>query len=78
MAIPYKCLVARNSPTDSGVSDWVLFGASGSRLVVQSSKGAATIWPEKDAPNRVSGSMYFLKMCLQQHCFRSDACPWHR
>ncbi|KAF1944099.1 guanine-N(7)--methyltransferase subunit TRM82 [Clathrospora elynae] len=48
MATPYQCLVSRNT-TASGTSEWTLFGASGSKLVVQSSRGAASIWPEQSA-----------------------------
>jgi tRNA (guanine-N(7)-)-methyltransferase subunit TRM82 len=62
MAFPYKCLVARNFTTASNSSDWILFAASGSRIVVQSSKGAASIWPEQDAQSRVSESMEFLAL----------------
>ncbi|KAF1839900.1 tRNA methyltransferas-like protein [Cucurbitaria berberidis CBS 394.84] len=48
MALPYQCLVARaGNATDS--DGWTLFGASGSTLVVQSSNGAISLWPKRDA-----------------------------
>ncbi|EUC48771.1 hypothetical protein COCMIDRAFT_33844 [Bipolaris oryzae ATCC 44560] len=46
MAAPYQCLVARSS---KDVGDWVLFGASGPKLVVQSSNGATSVWPAQEA-----------------------------
>ncbi|KAE8832793.1 hypothetical protein HRS9122_08506 [Pyrenophora teres f. teres] len=45
MAVPYQCLVARRSG-DSG--DWTLFGASGSKIFVQSSNGVTSTWPAQD------------------------------
>ncbi|KAF1836656.1 guanine-N(7)--methyltransferase subunit TRM82 [Decorospora gaudefroyi] len=51
MVIPYQCLVARNSPTPNG-SDWIIVGASGSRIVIQSHNGAISTWPEQHAQSR--------------------------
>ncbi|USP77250.1 tRNA (guanine-N(7)-)-methyltransferase non-catalytic subunit TRM82 [Curvularia clavata] len=46
MAAPFQCLIARSSQ-DAG--DWTLFGASGSKLVVQASSGATATWPDQQA-----------------------------
>ncbi|KAF2855407.1 tRNA methyltransferas-like protein [Plenodomus tracheiphilus IPT5] len=46
MAIPFQCLVARNSHT-AVPTEWTLFGASGPTLVVQSSTGTTSTWPEQ-------------------------------
>lgn len=51
MALPYQCLVAHSS-RDAG--DWTLFGASGPKLVVQSSHGVTSMWPEQEAQTEVS------------------------
>ncbi|KAH8732771.1 guanine-N(7)--methyltransferase subunit TRM82 [Phaeosphaeriaceae sp. PMI808] len=46
MAFPYQCIIARNS--FSGEPNvWTLVGASGSTLVVQSSNGARSVWPQQ-------------------------------
>ncbi|KAF1948802.1 hypothetical protein CC80DRAFT_421814 [Byssothecium circinans] len=44
MSFSYQCLVACNRPSQDG-EDWALFGAAGSRLVVQSSTGTTSVWP---------------------------------
>jgi tRNA (guanine-N(7)-)-methyltransferase subunit TRM82 len=54
MAFPYQCLVARTGST-AAPHEWTLFGASGAKLVVQSSTGASSVWPEQDIQARVSG-----------------------
>ncbi|KAG9188668.1 hypothetical protein G6011_07373 [Alternaria panax] len=45
MAVPYQCIVARSSES---TEDWTIFGASGSKIVAQSSRGATTTWPPQD------------------------------
>ncbi|KAF2132942.1 hypothetical protein P153DRAFT_373589 [Dothidotthia symphoricarpi CBS 119687] len=47
MVLPFQCLVARSGPTATS-HEWTLFGASSSKLVVQSSNGDRSIWPEQD------------------------------
>ena len=54
MAAPYQCLVVRSS---KDVGDWVLFGASGPKLVAQSSNGATSVWPAQEAQTEVSEIM---------------------
>jgi hypothetical protein len=54
MAVPYQCLVARNQTPGSGPAEWTLFGASGSKIIVQSSNKKTTIWPEQDSLSKVS------------------------
>ncbi|KAH9879218.1 tRNA (guanine-N(7)-)-methyltransferase non-catalytic subunit trm82 [Plenodomus biglobosus] len=46
MAVPYQCLIARNSCA-AAPGQWTLFGASGPTLVVQSSTGTISTWPEQ-------------------------------
>ncbi|KAF2025810.1 guanine-N(7)--methyltransferase subunit TRM82 [Setomelanomma holmii] len=46
MIFPYQCLVARTDSDDS--NKWTVFGASGSKLVAQSSTGATSVWPQQD------------------------------
>jgi hypothetical protein len=53
MALPYQCLVARNESTEAEVK-WTLFGASGPKLVAQSSNGTTSVWPEQDGRVSVS------------------------
>lgn len=43
MALPYQCLAACTRPADDG-HEWVLYGASGSQLVAQTSAGATSVW----------------------------------
>ncbi|KAL1794775.1 hypothetical protein ACET3X_006591 [Alternaria dauci] len=45
MSVPYQCIVAHSSES---AGDWVIFGASGSKIVAQSSRGATTTWPPQD------------------------------
>ncbi|ORY14580.1 guanine-N(7)--methyltransferase subunit TRM82 [Clohesyomyces aquaticus] len=44
MPFPYQCIQARNSG-EREAAGWTLFGACGSRLVVQSSGGSNFVWP---------------------------------
>ncbi|KAF2705255.1 guanine-N(7)--methyltransferase subunit TRM82 [Pleomassaria siparia CBS 279.74] len=44
MTFPYQCLGACNYSLGNS-HEWTLFGASGPRLVVQSSSGASSVWP---------------------------------
>lgn len=53
MAFPYQCLVARSESSGDGVA-WTLFGTSGSKIVVQSSSGAASVWSQQAAQVIVS------------------------
>ncbi|KAI4701594.1 hypothetical protein J4E81_003334 [Alternaria sp. BMP 2799] len=46
MTVPYQCIVARSSESSD---DWTVFAASGSKIVVQSSRGSVTTWPQQDA-----------------------------
>ncbi|KAH4018298.1 tRNA methyltransferase non-catalytic subunit TRM82 [Parastagonospora nodorum] len=46
MAFPYQCLVARSESSADGAA-WTLFGASGSKIVVQSSNGVASVWSQQ-------------------------------
>lgn len=47
MAHPYQCILSYND-CSSQDSKWILFGASGPKLVVQSSSGVTSVWsPEK-------------------------------
>ncbi|KAF2831496.1 hypothetical protein CC86DRAFT_443164 [Ophiobolus disseminans] len=48
MAFPYQCLVAR-SETSPDSHSWILVGASGSKLVTQSSNGATSVWPQEES-----------------------------
>jgi hypothetical protein len=43
MAHPYQCILSYNNPS-SLEPEWILFGASGSQLVTQSSTGAISVW----------------------------------
>ncbi|KAL1603983.1 tRNA (guanine-N(7)-)-methyltransferase non-catalytic subunit trm82 [Paraconiothyrium brasiliense] len=43
MTLPYQCLTACTRPGADG-HGWLLFGATGSELVVQSSTGATSNW----------------------------------
>lgn len=50
MALPYQCLAACTRPGSDG-HEWLLFGATGSELVVQSSTGIESTWtPETAVP----------------------------
>ncbi|CAI6332170.1 unnamed protein product [Periconia digitata] len=52
MAFPYKCLAACTRLAADG-EDWALFGASGSTLVVQSSRGTQSTWStEQNVENK--------------------------
>ena len=51
MTVPYQCIVARSSESSD---DWTVFAASGSKIVVQSSRGSVTTWPQQDAQIEVS------------------------
>lgn len=53
MAFPYQCLTALTKPSVSG-DDWILFGASGPTLVVQSSSGVKSSWPPEQELEKVS------------------------
>ncbi|KAI4673265.1 uncharacterized protein J4E88_008877 [Alternaria novae-zelandiae] len=46
MTVPYQCIVARSSES---LDDWTVFAASGSKIVVQSSRGSVTTWPQQHA-----------------------------
>ncbi|KAI4647769.1 hypothetical protein J4E93_004179 [Alternaria ventricosa] len=46
MTVPYQRIVARSSESSD---DWTVFAASGSKIVVQSSRGSVTTWPQQDA-----------------------------
>jgi hypothetical protein len=61
MSVPYQCIVARSS---EATEDWAIFAASGSKLVVQSSSGATTTWPQQDSRIEVSdGVMNMMWQC---------------
>ncbi|CAI9625604.1 unnamed protein product [Alternaria burnsii] len=45
MSAPYQCIVAHSSES---AGEWVIFGASGSKIVAHSSRGATTTWPPQD------------------------------
>ena len=50
MSQPYQCLASCTRSAGEGL-EWLLFGASGSQLVAQSSTGASSTWtPETPAP----------------------------
>lgn len=53
MILPFQRLVSRQGSA-AGSNEWTLFGASGPKLVVQSSNGATSVWPEQDGHVRVS------------------------
>ncbi|KAF1912259.1 guanine-N(7)--methyltransferase subunit TRM82 [Ampelomyces quisqualis] len=53
MQFPYQCIVARSEPSESSIS-WTLFGASGSKIVVHSSNGATSVWPQQVGQMQIS------------------------
>jgi hypothetical protein len=65
MAFPYQCLVACSKTSDSS---WTLFGASGSKLVVTSSDGSGSEWPQK-ANVAVSAHHMMLYTCPSRASF---------
>ncbi|KAF1969035.1 guanine-N(7)--methyltransferase subunit TRM82 [Bimuria novae-zelandiae CBS 107.79] len=51
MTVPYQCLASCTRPAGDDF-EWLLFGATGSQLVVQSSTGATSTWaPETPTPD---------------------------
>ncbi|KAH7379315.1 guanine-N(7)--methyltransferase subunit TRM82 [Phaeosphaeria sp. MPI-PUGE-AT-0046c] len=48
MKFPFQCLVAR-AGSDENSGTWTLFGASGSKIVLQSSDGTTSVWPQQVA-----------------------------
>jgi hypothetical protein len=75
MALPYQCLVARNESTEAEVK-WTLFGASGPKLVAQSSNGTTSVWPEQDGRVSVSNAH---RLVYWMHCilvFRFCVVVW--
>jgi hypothetical protein len=67
MALPYQCLVARNESTEASVK-WTLFGASGPKLVAQSSNGTTSVWPEQDERVNVSNEHWLVSWMHWIHC----------
>jgi hypothetical protein len=55
MDFPFQCLVARSRTAD-GLGAWTLFGASGPKLVVQSSDGTISVWPQQLGRSMVSAA----------------------
>ncbi|KAF2874854.1 tRNA methyltransferas-like protein [Massariosphaeria phaeospora] len=47
MKLPYQCIEVADRSIDSG-NEWLLFGASGSKLIVQSSTGVQSVWPAEE------------------------------
>jgi hypothetical protein len=47
MLFPFQCLVARSSSLE-GSKGWHLIGASGSKLVAQSSTGTTATWTQQE------------------------------
>ncbi|KAH7124045.1 guanine-N(7)--methyltransferase subunit TRM82 [Dendryphion nanum] len=47
MALPFQCLQSC-SPSPENTAEWIIVGASGSKLLVQSSSGSASIWPTQN------------------------------
>ena len=68
MAAPYQCLVAK-SAKDAG--DWILFGASGPKIVIGSSSGVTSTWPEQEAQTEVSVEISFRMIFFFIHSCRS-------
>jgi hypothetical protein len=64
MNFPYQCLVARGG-TSFDPTAWTLFGATGSRLVTQSSNGTTSVWPQQDVQLRVSDACW-RTACMQR------------
>ncbi|KAF2442314.1 tRNA methyltransferas-like protein [Karstenula rhodostoma CBS 690.94] len=48
MTLPYQCLAACTRPVSDG-HEWLLFGATGSELVAQSSSGIVSTWTPESA-----------------------------
>jgi hypothetical protein len=65
MFFPYQCLVARRDAEDPG--RWTLFGASGSQLVAQTSKGATSVWSQQDEQVIVSAKHALVGACSQSN-----------
>jgi hypothetical protein len=66
MASPYSCIEACNLSLN-GKNEWVIFGASGSSIAVQSSSGASTVWPADVGKETVSFFASFVllnRFCL--------------
>jgi hypothetical protein len=65
MTLPFQCIEAHSALGDEQ-NEWVLFGASGSKLVIQSSDGASSVWPAEGRTARVGLSVdsFPVKACI--------------
>ncbi|KAH8630229.1 hypothetical protein IG631_14806 [Alternaria alternata] len=72
MSVPYQCIVAHSSES---AGEWVIFGASGSKIVAHSSRGATTTWPPQDNQIEVSdGVINIMFQCCGIRLGRRSGC----